>query len=126
MLRKLGYSLFCAGALFSANALAITHTLAAGINVEYELAPNKSEDFVNSWFWTITSTCTIHTKDNSDDIFIEILKKSGKVNDISLHQGDTLLMPVHNGDKVIIAAESGSKVRLTNQGENTVSASCST
>ncbi|ASQ46305.1 hypothetical protein [Legionella clemsonensis] len=126
MLRKLGYSLFCAGALFSASALAINHNLTAGINVEYELAPNTPEEFINSWFWSITSTCTIRTKDLSDAIFVEALKKTGKINNITLSQGDTLLVEVHNGDKVIITADSGSKVRLTNQGQNTVFADCTT
>ncbi|KTD25462.1 Uncharacterised protein [Legionella lansingensis] len=126
MLRKLGYSLFCAGTLFSSNALAINyHQLAIGMTVNYELPPNEPQEFINSWFWTITSTCIVHTKDNSDNIFIEVLKKSGKVNDIPLKQGDSLYMPVHNGDTFIIIADSGSKVRLTNQGFSILSASCS-
>ncbi|CEK10362.1 hypothetical protein [Legionella hackeliae] len=126
MLRKLGYSIFCAGALFSANALAITHNLALGISLEYELAPSKPEEFVNTWFWSITSTCTIRTKDSSDAIFIEALKKTGKINNTNMAQGDTLSIEVHNGDKITITADSGSKVRLTNKGQNTVFADCTT
>lgn len=126
MLRKLGYSLFCAGAIFSTNALAINHTLAAGMNLEYELPPNAPQEFINSWFWTITATCTIHSQDSADNIFIEVLRKSGKINDINLTQDETLLMTVHNGDHLIIAADSGGKVRLTNQGSTTILADCTT
>lgn len=87
MLRKLGYSLFCAGALFSANVLAVTHNLTAGLSMEYELPPNEPQEFVNAWFWTITSTCTIHTHDTIDNIFVEVLKNPGKLTTLAFQKG---------------------------------------
>ncbi|MDI9818605.1 MULTISPECIES: hypothetical protein [unclassified Legionella] len=126
MFRKLGYGLLCAGSLLSTNALAINHDFRPGISIEYELPPNDPQEFTNSWFWTITSTCTVRTRDNSDEIFIEVLKKSGKINGQPLSQGDTLSMIVHNGEKFVITADSGGKVKLTNRGLSTIVASCST
>ncbi|KTD18869.1 hypothetical protein [Legionella jordanis] len=126
MLRKLGYGLLFAGALFSASAFSTNlHEFNVGISLDYELPPNDPQEFVNSWFWTITSVCTIHSQDSSNPILIEVLKRSGKINGTELSEGDNIYVTVHDGDKVTIVADSGGKVRLTNKGPHTISASCS-
>lgn len=127
MLRKIGCVLLCAGALFSANASAMDHSFKpAGVSIEYELPPNEPQVFANYWFWAVTATCSIFSEDSSSNIFIEILNKKGKINGNPVSQGDTLLMTVHPGDKLIINADSGAKVRLTNQGQHSIIANCST
>lgn len=127
MLRKISCGLLCAGMLFtSANTLAMNHTFTPGVSLEYELPPNDPQLFTNSWFWEITATCTIHTKDGHNDILVEVLKKKGKINGKILTEGDTLLMTVHHNDKLAITAESAGKVKLTNLGSHTVEANCTT
>lgn len=126
MLRKLRCGLFAIQALLSVNVMAAHHEFApAGVSIEYEFPPNNPQEISNSFFWTITSTCTVHTKDQSDDLYVEILKKSGKINGQSLSQGDTITLTLHDKDKFVITAESGAKVRLINQGQSTIVANCS-
>jgi hypothetical protein len=123
MLKKLVYG-FCAGALLVVNAFAAHYEFQEGISVNYDFPPHISQEFVNSLFWTIASVCTIHTRDSQDEIYVEILKKSSRINGSNFSQGDAFYMTVHEGDEVAIEAESGGKVRLTNQGLSTITATC--
>lgn len=126
MLRKIGYSVLSACALFCTDALATNYNLAPAVTVEYDLPTNKPQVFSNYFFWTIKAVCTIHTQDSNDDILIKALNKKGKINGIPLSKGETLVVTVHNGDKMEISAESGAQVELTNHGLHSVKATCKT
>lgn len=125
MLKKFKFGLLCAALLFSANCLAINYDLIPGVSLDYDIPPNKPLEFTNVWFWTITATCSASTEDSSDNVLIEALSKTGRINGKVISQGETLVLPVHSGDKLEISADSGAKVRLTNQGEHTLHISCS-
>ncbi|KTD29394.1 MULTISPECIES: hypothetical protein [Legionella] len=126
MLRKTCYSLLCAGALFSANSLATTHTYMLGTGIDYEFPPNEPQIVANYWFWPVTATCTFHSEDSGDDFLIEALSKSGKIGGETIAAGDTpKIITIHPEQKITITADSGAKVKLTNQGQHLVIASCS-
>ena len=126
MLRKFGCALLCASTLFSTHALAMTHTMSPGVSIDYSLQPGQPETLVNYWFWSIKATCVVTGEDPSNDIYAVVLNKQGTINGKPLSMGQDLLMTVHPGDKLFITAESGAKVELTNRGEHTVIAHCST
>lgn len=125
MLRKIGYSLLCAGALFSANTLAMTHALVSGSGIEYELAPNQPHEFTNPVFFSVTATCTFRSENPSNDVFVEALSKSGVINGQKITAPDTLTITINSGDVIKLTVNPGAKVRLTNRGESSIHASCS-
>ncbi|MFA5960090.1 MAG: hypothetical protein WC785_06200 [Tatlockia sp.] len=126
MLQRIKSGLLCASVLLSANCLAMTYELVPnqGLNYEIELPPNEAQTLANPLFWTVTANCTISTEDQNNEILIEVMNKTGKVNGTSLSQGESLLVNVHSGDQFIISADSGAKVKMTNQGKGSVTASC--
>lgn len=125
MLRKIGLSLLCAATLLSAEAYSTqTHILQQGVTLEYELAPNEPQMFVNYMYWEIMANCKISTVDQGDELFAEALAKQGKINDITLTKGNTLSLTVHQGETMKITAAPGAKVRITNHGKHTVKATC--
>lgn len=126
MLRKIGLGLLCAGALFNTAASAATHALTQGVSVEYVLPSNEPQVFANSFFWKISATCSVTSEDESTQLLVEGLSKKGSINDLPLQSGDSVVITVHNGDKFNLSADSGAKVSLTNLGEHSLSASCST
>lgn len=127
MLRKIGFGLLCAGALFSAGAVAMTHSLPQGVSIEYQLPPNDPQMFANTFFWKITATCTIHSdSDESSEILAEGMNKQGSINGIPLAKGDSRVLEVHPNDTLVLSADSGAKVNLTNLSQHLIVASCST
>ncbi|KTD47734.1 hypothetical protein [Legionella quateirensis] len=127
MLRKIGFSLLCAATAFSTNVHSIvTNTLQPSMTIDYELVPNEPQVFINYLYWDIEAKCKIITKDESNVLFAEALAKQGKVNDVTLTKGSSMQVTVHQGDTLKISAESGAKVRITNLGQHTVKASCTT
>lgn len=127
MLRKIGCSLLCAGALFSAKTLAMTYMFTSpGVSIEYQLVPNEPVIFANSWFWTITAVCTTHLEGPHTKLYAEIINKKAKINGKTFEKGDKEFMVIHHGEKLTISADSGAKVKLINQGSYLVRAHCST
>jgi hypothetical protein len=127
MLQKIGCSLLCAGALFSAQALAMNYSLTPGMNLKYALPPKEPLKFTNFLLWTIKATCTISSEDQSDDLYAKLNNK-GKISEINgqpVSHGNTLLMTVHPEDKFVIIAESGAEVELKNLGAHTIFVNCS-
>lgn len=124
MLKKLGYGLFCAGALLSASALAANHQLAPGLSITYVLVPHQPEVFSNDWIWTITAKCTIRTPDQQDALVVKMLNNKGAIDGRQVSKGDQFSFNVVNGQKVEIVAEKGAKVQLTNLGASPISAVC--
>ncbi|MCC5015446.1 MULTISPECIES: hypothetical protein [Legionella] len=128
MLRKIGCSLLCAGALFSAKTLAMNYMYATspGVSIEYRLAPNEPVVFANSWFWTITAICTTHIEGSHTELYAEMINKKAKINGKLFEKGARESMVIHHGEKITISADSGAKVKLINQGSYLVKAHCST
>ncbi|ARG97246.1 hypothetical protein [Legionella micdadei] len=126
MLRKICYGLLWAGALFSASVFAKTNVYMLGPGIKYEFFPGEPQILANYWFWSVTATCTFDSEDPSDDFLIEALSKSGKINEQTISAGDPpIVITVHQGQQITLSADSGAKVRLTNRGQNVVTAYCS-
>lgn len=127
MLRILGFGLLGIMTTLNTNAYALeSHSLQQGVTLEYELATNVPQEFVNYMFWSVEAKCKIHTEDESDEFLVTALAKKGKVNGIALSSGDSLLISVHPNETLKLSADSGAKVRITNFGLHTVKATCST
>lgn len=125
MIRKIGVSLLCAAALFSADAYSIqTNVMQTGSTLVYELKPNDPQMFINYMYWEVTANCKITTVDSGDELYAEALAKQGKINDITLTKGNTLSVTVHQDETLKITAAPGAKVRITNHGNHTVKATC--
>jgi hypothetical protein len=125
MLKKLGLGLLCAAASISTNAYSmVTHTLQVGATVEYELPANQPQLFINYMFWPIEVNCQITTEDESNEIFAEGLARKGKINDVTIFEGESMTLIVQNGEILKLYAESGAKVKMTNLGLHTVKANC--
>lgn len=96
-----------------------------GTSMEFILSPDKREEFTNFSFQTITASCLISGDDEEgNDIFVEVLRKKGKVNDQPLSTGDNILIHVFNKEVLKISGDSGGKVALTNKGRHEIKAMC--
>ncbi|AUH73664.1 Uncharacterised protein [Legionella sainthelensi] len=127
MLQKLGLGVLCIMTSLTTNTYAMeSHPLHQGATIEYELPSNDPQEFVNYMFWTIEAKCKIITEDENDDLLVEALAKQGKVNDAPLSKGEVLQITVHPDQILKLSADSGAKVKITNLGEHTVKAICST
>lgn len=127
MLKKMSICLLAASAAFSAAAYSTTtNTLQKGVTVEYELVPNEPQLFTNFLFWAVEANCRITTVDESDDLLAEAKAKKGAVNGITLTAGESMRVTVHSGETLKLKAESGAKVQITNFGQHTVKATCTT
>lgn len=124
MLKRIGCTLLCAGALFSPSLFAETQQLMAGLAMEFIFSPNDPQDFTNFYWTRIDATCVISTPDQSNPMFVEAKDRKGKINGTPISKGDTMTVVVHNGDKLYLSAESGAVVRITNQGNSTLKATC--
>ncbi|KTD54282.1 hypothetical protein Lsai_3104 [Legionella sainthelensi] len=127
MLQKLGLGVLCIMTSLTTNTYAMErHPLQQGATIEYELPSKDPQEFVNYMFWTIEAKCKIITEDENDDLLVEALAKQGKVNDAPLSKGHFLQITVHPDQILKLSADSGAKVKITNLGEHTVKAICST
>jgi hypothetical protein len=126
MLKKIGFSLLCAGALFSTTTLAMTHELAPSVSIEYELVANQPEVFTNYTIFNVTAVCTVKSQDESNIIHVRGLNRSGEINGKVINKGDEFDLIVKNGDTFTLSAKSAAKVEMTNKGEHTVKALCRT
>lgn len=127
MLKKIGFALLCATATLTPPAYAIeTHMLQTGITVEYELPSNNPQLFINYLFWSVEATCKVSTEDESNNLFVEALAKTGKINGVSISSGQTLRVTVHSNDYIKLQADAGAKVRITNEGKSLIKMTCST
>lgn len=128
MLRKICLGLVCASALFStssfaAGGLSIT---APGINFDPIIfKPHEPQIIANPTWYTFNVICTASIEDSSDDILIEMLTRSGKINGEEISQGQSKILTVVQGQSFTVYAKAGASIRLTNNGEHPVSASCS-
>ncbi len=127
MLNKIGFTLFYIAVALTSQAYATTnkHVLQVGVTLEYELPPNQPQLFTNYMFWPIEAICIITSEDSSDVLFVEALSKKGKINDIPLSKGQSLRVEVHPNENLKLNADSGAQVRITNEGQHTVKATCS-
>lgn len=126
MLKKVSRVVGLSFALFGSASFAATYLLTPNLSADFDFPANAPQVLKNYFFWTINATCTLKTPDSSDDFYVKMLNKSAKVNGIKLSKGETMTFVVHNGDKLQISADAGAEVELTNNGVNTVKASCST
>lgn len=128
MFKKLGLSILCLAATLSSPSYAVTqnHALQAWATLEYELPHAEAQIFSNIMFWAVEAHCKITTEDNSNTLYVVALAKQGKINDIPLKKGESTRVTVHNGDILKINADSGAKVSMTNEGNHTVKALCTT
>lgn len=141
MLRKTAIGLICAASLVSANALAMSHELKAGLSVEYEFMPHMPEILMNFTIFTLTAACTIQIaeptpapdSDSSPDsnpnvgnyiLHVKALYSSGKINGQDFSKGDEMDYPVKNGDVITLTAYPAARVEFTNIGETTIKALC--
>lgn len=127
MLRKLGFGILCIVSSLNTNTYAMeSHILQQGVTLEYELPRNVPQEFVNYMFWSVEANCKIHTEDESNDLLVAALAKKGKVNDFPLSAGDSMQISVQPNQMLKLSADSGARVRITNLGQHTVKATCTT
>jgi len=125
MLRKIGLTMLCTAALFSNAVSATEHSFSAMTSAyEFTLPPNVPQVFNNIFFWSVEAKCNIKSESESNLFSFTVLRKSGSLNNISLSQGDAMVLVVHPGDQLHITAASGGRVELTNHGESTIKATC--
>ncbi|MFT4058116.1 MAG: hypothetical protein QM652_01050 [Legionella sp.] len=128
MLKKTSLGLLCMIASVSSSLYAIepNSLRQKGLTMEYPLPPNQPQEFINRMFWTVEAHCTMSTEDLSNTLHIRALAKKGKINDIPLMAGESLEVTIYPEENLKISAESGAKVEITNHGEHTVRAICTT
>lgn len=128
MLKQIGFGLIClmGACITPANAAMTNHALQPGITLEYDLPPQEGQMFVNYMFWSISAKCKITTEDDSNDLFVEVMARKGKVNDVPLSEGQSINLTVRHGDVLNLTADSGAKVKITNYGLHMIKATCST
>jgi hypothetical protein len=126
MLKKLGLSMLFVAATISTNTYAATkdNILQAGATLEYELVPNQPQLFTNYMMWAIEAKCKITSEDEGNVLFAKAIRKSGKLNDIPWTTGESLRVTVHNGEILKINADKAAQVEITNEGQHTVRATC--
>lgn len=126
MLRKVGLIAFFSTSLFSANVFSASEQV-FGLSSTYEfiLPPNVPQVFNNIFFWAVEAKCSISSTDESNLFSFTVLRKGGSLNNIHLSQGDAMVLVVHPKDVIHITAESGGRIELTNHGDNTIKANCS-
>lgn len=125
MLKKIGFAFLFAVSILSPTAYSVTtHVLQTGYNVDFDFPPNEPQELVNYMFWTINAVCYMGTTDSSDDMYAEVLAKSGRINSVSLTQGQSISLTIQNNDIVRLSAASGAKVRIENRGLHTIKAKC--
>lgn len=124
-MKKTWLATWCAFIAFSTLSYAQPHRLMPGVNMDFILAPGAREEFTNFSFQTIHAKCVISSQDEEgDDFFVEVLRKTGVINEQHLSAGDNTIIHVHDQEILKIIADSGGKVALTNRGEHTVRAMC--
>ena len=126
MIQKISVILFCAFYLLPGTVLAANHEVfAPGLTLEYELPVNVPQVFSNVFLWTVKGNCTIISDTEDNPIQVRAKRGTGAINNTDIQEGDTLLFNVKNGENLFLLANSGSQVELTNQGEKTIKARCS-
>jgi hypothetical protein len=125
MLRKIGFAMLCATGLFSSTVFSATeHAFRLTGGYEFALPPNEPQLFTNYFFWTIDAKCTVVSEKAETTISFTVLRKSGKLNGISLYTGDAMALVVQPGDVLNISAASGGQIELTNLGDEEIKANC--
>ncbi|MGC1182342.1 hypothetical protein [Legionella sp.] len=128
MLRKISFGLFCIAASLSTSSYSLEKSAMQlqNITIEYDLPSNQPQIFTNYLFWPIEANCKMSTEDEDITLFLVVLAKKGKINDIPLLAGETFQVTIHPNENLKINADSGARVEITNLGQHTVKASCST
>lgn len=115
-----------AGLSFSAS-YAAEKPIMPGVTMEFNLAPKERQEFTNFSFQTVNASCVISSSDvDGDDIFVEVLRKKGKINDLPVSAGDSVMVHVRDQETLKLSGEAGGKVALTNYGLHSVKAHCAT
>ncbi|MCC5792540.1 MAG: hypothetical protein JJT82_08050 [Legionellaceae bacterium] len=126
MLKKLSLALAFSSMLLTNIAIAKVQPLQMGATITYELLPQEPLELFNFTFWTLEATCLISTEDEANDIYAELLNRTGTINGKSLTAGDIFTVTVRRNDALHISAESRARIKLTNLGANKIIATCST
>ncbi len=129
MLRKIAFGLLCMASSLNTHAYSLENNEIKPLvttTIDYEFLPKQPLILANYMFWTITANCVITTENPSVTLNFEGLAKKGKINEIPLAAGESMQVPVFNGQTLRLSADSGARVRITNLGELTVKASCTT
>ena len=129
MIRKIGFTLLCAGGLLTTQTFATTyHNFQKGLSIDYELPVNDPQVFSNIFFWQIKATCIISSKSVAveNPLSVKMVHKTGQINETRLSENQSITLTVQAGDRLDVIAESGAKVKLVNQGTQPIKASCTT
>ncbi|MCH9763529.1 MAG: hypothetical protein K0U24_04770 [Gammaproteobacteria bacterium] len=125
MKKQLTTALFCMGAFLSAPTQANNeHMLQLTPSVDYDLPANEPQAFTNVFRWTINAECTIIKSDAKSAILFKVLRKEGRINDITLSRGESLRFNIQPKETFNISAIPGAAVELTNEGETTITVHC--
>lgn len=133
MLKKSLLSLCCVAALASHSVIAAQYQLAPKMDMTYSLPPHIPTEFHNPLFFSIKATCVMEIVANLDSatgtevVEVVILKKSAAINGLTMNAGDpSQPFTIRNGDIMSINAKGGATAQLTNMGDSTITAHCTT
>ena len=126
MFKKLSWVAGLSFALICPTSLAATYLLTPGLSANFDFPAHAPQTLKNYLFWTISATCILKTQDDGDEFYARMINYSGKINEVKLSKGENMTVLIHNGDNLRISADAGAEVELTNQGQHTVRATCST
>lgn len=134
MLKKILLSVCSAAVAFvSTSLIAAQYQFAPKMDMTYSLPPHTPTEFHNPMFFTIKATCVmeINSEQGSgldvDPLYVVILKKSADINGETMNAGQVgKTLTIHNGEAMTINAKAGATAQLTNLGEHTITAHCTT
>lgn len=92
----------------------------------YEFPPNKPTAVDNPVFWELSVKCKMNTPDAENLLIGKMKKKSGKINGVKLKEGQETSVVIKNNDTLHIVSDGSARVEITNKGNSTVKARCST
>lgn len=96
----------------------------SSITRTYKFPPNKPVTIQNPLYWELDTHCHINSDDIADELVGVMLQKRGKINGISLEQGQDLAVTVHPDEDFHLQADYRAVVQITNYGQSTVFAKC--
>lgn len=110
--------------LFFLLAVFVTYEAKAQ-SMHFILASKSTKKVENTTLWTITASCSIQSKADKNEVVVSMLKNKGSVNGKSLNPGHKTAIMMHAHNNLTVVAEPGATVNVTNEGQNTIEATCS-
>lgn len=96
----------------------------SAITRTYHFPPNQAVTIHNPLYWELDTHCKISSADTADKLVGFMVHKNGKINGISIKQGQDLTVTVHPGEDFHLQADFQAVVKVTNYGQSMVSAKC--